>query len=118
MTEITDTKLATVATLRYVNASAIHTHALKCSKQLRAGKFTRVSQSFVDDVQAEAERLIREIKSQYQPASQALVAVDEGSLFVTGAYMENAKEILNAVVARVVQAKVQRHPSVGKTLQA
>lgn len=105
----------TVASMRYLNVSAIKTHALKCSQELRAGKFERVGQSFVNDVQAEAERLVREINSKFQPPVHPVV--DSGGFaFVTGAFMDRTQAILDAAVARIIQAKVQRHPSTGKTL--
>lgn len=106
----------TTASMRYLNTTAIKAHALKCSKELRAGLFQRVGQSFVNEVQAEAERLIREINAKYQPAVHAVVAPAEGASFVTGAYLDRAQKILDDAVARIIQAKVQRHPSVGKTL--
>lgn len=101
--------------MRYLNVTNIKAHALKCSKSLRAGKFERVGQSFLDDVQAEAERLVREINSKFQPPVHPVVDPEEAK-FVTGAYVTKAQEILDAAVARIIQAKVQRHPSTGKTL--
>lgn len=104
--------------MRYLNSSAIKAHALQCSKTLRAGLFKRVGQDFIDDVQAEAERLIREIRSKYQPPVHALVSPEAGTKFVTGAFIKVAEEILNDAVPRIIQAKVQRHPSVGQTLKS
>lgn len=101
--------------MRYLNVTNIKQHALKCSKQLRAGKFERVGQSFINDVQAEAERLIREINAKFQPPVHPIVDAGEAK-FITGAYVTKAQEILDAAVARIIQAKVSRHPSVGKTL--
>lgn len=115
MNEIT-TSDSGVASMRYLNITAIKQHALKCSQELRAGKFDRVSQSFIDDVQAEAERLIREVNAKFQPPVHAVVDCGEAK-FVTGAYVQRAQDILDAAVARIVQARVQRHPSVGKTLK-
>lgn len=106
----------TVASLRYLNVSAIKAHALKCSKELRAGKFQSVGQSFVNGVQAEVECLIRAINAKYHPPVHAVVAPEEGAKFITGAYMDRAQQILDEAVARIIQARVQRHPSVGKTL--
>jgi hypothetical protein len=107
-----------IASMRYLNQSAIQKHALKCSQQLRAGLFKRVGQSFIDDVQAEAERIVREIRSKYQPPVHAVVPMEDGTRFVTGNFVELAGEVLNEVVPRIIQAKVQRHPSVGKTLMS
>lgn len=116
MNDITQST-APVASMRYLNVSAIKTHALKCSKEIRAGYFERVGQSFVEEVQAETERILREINGKYQPPIHAVVAPEDGAgNFVTGALVERAQEVLNACVHRIIQAKVQRHPSKGKTL--
>lgn len=113
MNEITDT----VSSLRLVNRSAIHTHALKCAKELGRTNFSRVGESFIDNVQAEVERMLHEINNKFQPPVHAVVDFGEEN-FVTSLLGERAKKVLNAVTARVIQAKVQRHPSVGKTLMS
>lgn len=107
-----------VATVRLTNAAAIKNHALKCSKTLRAGAFDRVSQDFIDAIQNGIDNTVREINAKWQPPIHAVVPADEGKdKFVTGAFMEKVERILNEGVARLIQAKVQRHPSVGQTLK-
>lgn len=104
--------------MRFLNESAIKSHALKCSAKLRAGTFERVGSDFIEAVQADAERLIKEIISKYQPPIHAVVPSEPDQRFVTGAFIRQAEDILNAAVPRIIQARVQRHPSVGKTLKA
>ncbi len=103
--------------MRYLNESAIKAHALKCSTQL-GKRFERVGSDFIEAVQADAERLIKVICGQYQPSIHELVLPEADQRFVTGAFVRKAEDILNAAVPRIIQARVQRHPSVGKTLKA
>lgn len=103
--------------VRYLNVSAIKAHALQCSKQNRGGKFTRVSEEFITDIQAEVEALVRRFNSLHQPALHAVV--DPGTVkFVTGELMEKTQEVFNQCIARMIQEKVQRHPSLGCTLKS
>jgi hypothetical protein len=102
--------------VRLLNQSAVKKHALACSKQLRAGSFDRVSQEFLDDIQSCADNMIREINAKFQPPIHAVVDMGDAQ-FVTGELLDKAKRILNQAVGRMIQAKVQRHPSIGKTLK-
>lgn len=107
-----------LTTIRLTNAAAIKNHALKCSKTLRAGAFDRVSQDFIDQITNGIDNAVREINAKWQPAIHSVVAPDENKdSFVTGAFMSKVERILNEGVARLIQAKVQKHPSVGKTLK-
>lgn len=110
-------KAQQVATSRYLNISAVKKHALKCSIELRAGKFSRVGESFVDSVQAEVDRLLYHIHGQFNPSINNRVASDADASFITGAFMSRAKDAFENVVPRIIQARVQRHPSIGKTLK-
>lgn len=100
---------------RIVNRTAVHEHALRCSKAIRAGKFTRVGEAFLDEVDAEVERMVREIRNKY-PVDE-LVPDPSTSPYVTGLLMEKLRDEFNAAVARIVQRKVRAHPSCGCTLQ-
>lgn len=103
-----------LASGRYLNESAIHTHALKCSQTYRAGKFTRVGGDFIDEVKADVEALLRELRNKYPTLHPALPT--EQSTFVTGALTDRVVSILNEAIGRLIQCKVQRQPTVGKTL--
>jgi hypothetical protein len=100
---------------RIINESAVREHALNCSNEIRAGRFERVGREFIDEVEADVEALIREINGKYQPAIHAVVDSAD-ALMVSGRYMEKMRSAIDKAVARLIQSKVQRHPSVGKTL--
>jgi hypothetical protein len=103
-----------LATLRLLNESAIRDHALACSKAYRAGKFTRVGQEFIDEVKADTEALVRELRSKYQTLHPVLDPGNKG--FTTGALSDRIMHELNHVIGRMVQNKVQKQPSCGCTL--
>ena len=91
-------------------------HALKCSKEKRAGKFTRVGDDFIQELQADVEAVVRDmiVKAFIEPSE--LVAPAEGAKFVTGELLAHLGEALNAAIPRMIQRKVQRQPSCGCTL--
>lgn len=99
---------------RHFNGSAIRAHALECSNKIKGGKFTRVGQDFIDEVQADIECLVREIKNKYPVQVHEPVPCD--LKFTTGALMDRIEEALNLAIPRLIQNKVQRQPSCGKTL--
>jgi hypothetical protein len=104
-----------VATLRYLNESAVHAHALECSRRNRAGKFTRVSQDFQDEVRVDVEGIMRRIRNEYA-VNHVHPKIETDLTFVTYAMLEKIRDDLNAAIASLIQGKVQRQPSVGKTL--
>jgi hypothetical protein len=99
---------------RYLNETAIRDHALECSKLFKAGKFTRVGQDFIDEVQTDVEVLVREIKSKWPAWIHS--AADTDKTFTTGALLERIQPVLNSAIARLIQNKVVKQPSCGKTL--
>lgn len=103
-----------LASGRHFNDSAIHSHALACSKACKGGKFTRVGQDFIDEVHADVEAIVRELRGKYPPQIHGPVSCDVN--FITGALMDRLQEALNGAIARMIQRKVERQPSVGKTL--
>lgn len=113
-TETQTTATVDLASNRFLNETAIRQHALACSQQFRAGRFTRVGEDFINEVKADVEALIRGINREcvlHPPLSH-------GSSFVTGALKERAAEVLENVIAAIIQNKVQRQPSIGQTLKA
>lgn len=99
--------------MSYLNQSAIRKHALACSVVHKGGRFTRTGQDFIDEVEADVEAIIRELRAKI-PASLAVTPTKE--IFVTGALTEKLKTALNEVIARVIQNKVARQPTCGQTL--
>ena len=107
-----------LASMRYLNESAIKQHALTCAARCRP-KFTRVSKEFVDEVKADVEAFIRELRNNAnrEVAPFGCIEPSEDTDFLTGALIEKLKPILNKTVARIIQSKVQRQTT-GKTLGA
>lgn len=98
-----------------LNQSAIKKHALVCSKAHKCGKFTRVGQDFLDEVNAEVEALVRDLRNTRFPSGMHdPLSTDES--FVTGPLLEKVRQALNAAIGRIVQSKVSKQPSVGVTL--
>ena len=98
---------------RPLNESAIRAHALACSRDYRAGKFTRVGQDFMDEVHASVEALVRNIVN--KDLTLHSVVPRDGD-FVTGELLEKVKHAMNDLIGRMIQNKVQRQPTVGVTL--
>jgi len=104
------------ATLRFLNESAIREHALRCSKQFRAGKFTRVGEEFIDEVKADVAAFVRDLRV-IRNGTKMHDPLDRGELqFATGALMDAAQDALNQYIGRIIQNKVQSQPSCGCTL--
>ena len=104
-----------IASMRYLNEAAVHKHALACSAKFRAGKFTRVGSEFVDEVKADVENLVRGLRNQNPVVLDEPLEPEETS-FVTGALSDKVINEFNRLVGRIIQNKVKRQPTVGKTL--
>lgn len=104
-----------ISTLRYLNESAVWEHAFRCSKTYRAGRFTRKGQDFMDEVKADVEKMIRELRGKFPTFHEALPA-DENTSCVTGLLSAKLAAEFNNAICRLIQNKVQRQPSCGKTL--
>lgn len=100
---------------RLLNETAIREHALKCSKTYRAGKFTRVGQDFVEEVQIDVESLVRNIA--FKDQTQDAVLPIEGK-FTTGALLAKIEDNLNGLIGRIIQNKIKKQPSCGCTARA
>lgn len=102
--------------------------ALRCSKEYRAGKFTRVGADFIEEVETDIECLLRELRNkgintlhpalgQGQPQYAPLGTVVADNVFmVKGAFLAKAETIFNQAICRIIQNKVQRQPTCGVTL--
>lgn len=105
------------ASLRIVNDSAVYTHALECSKKFRAGKFTRVGSDFYEEIHADVEAVVRELRNKWPSTFHE--PLDPGEIvFTTGVLCDKIQAELNRAIARLIQNKVQRQPSCGCTLRA
>jgi hypothetical protein len=107
-----------LANLRIANESAIRTHALRCSAKFRAGKFKRVGQDFVDEVLTDIQCMLRAMRVQSKTTMHDQLEPDENTCFITGVLRAKLDIEMNRIIARIIQNKVQRQPSVGQTLGA
>jgi hypothetical protein len=105
------------STLRYLNETALCDHALRCSARFRANHFTRVGQDFIDEVKADVERMVRELRGKFPTVMNDPLQVDEKISFTTGLLCGRIEAEMNAAIGRLIQNKVQRQPTVGKTLR-
>jgi hypothetical protein len=103
-----------LASGRYLNETAIREQALRCSRDCRNGKFTRVGSDFVDEVKADVEALLRDLRGKAQTLHPPIMFGDDS--FVTGELMDKSRDILNELIGRMIQNKVQKQPSCGCTL--
>lgn len=97
-----------------LNVTAIKNHALRCSASYRAGKFTRVGQDFIDEVFTDVECVLRELRNKSNQTIHPVLEPNE--VFVKGALLDKFQLEFDRVVARIIQNKVQRQPTVGCTL--
>lgn len=105
-----------LASGRFLNESAVRAHALDCSARFRAGKFTRVGQDFLDEVSADVEAILRELRAKAPTKLFDPLEPAADSSCVTGALRDKVAIELNRLICRIIQNKVQRQPSCGKTL--
>lgn len=105
-----------LASGRYLNEAAIRNHALECSRRFRAGRFTRVGQEFIDEVKADIESIVRELRSKCAVTLDEPLEPAAKTCCVTCALLDKVHTELNRLVCRVIQNKVKRQPSVGVTL--
>lgn len=111
MNEIID-----LASGRFLNESAIRNHALRCSAKFKCNRFTRVGQDFLDEVSADVEAWLRELRNKYPTRIFEPLEPDEKTSCVTGALCDKIGVELNYAICRLIQLKVQSQPSCGKTL--
>ena len=103
-----------LSSMRYLNESAIRSHALRCSACFRASHFTRVGEDFLNEVKADVEAVLRELRAKAPTQLHEPLAADE--TFTTRLLWERMEPLLNELIGRIIQSKVQRQPSCGKTL--
>lgn len=108
----------TITNARRVNRAAVRAYALRCSENLRAGKFTRVGEDFFEEIEADVERILREVRIKFPTMHPAVTLGEEPANIVTGEFMQVMRFEIDDAVRRLIQNKVQRQPSVGCTLGA
>ena len=105
-----------LSTGRFLNETAIRDHALRCSAKFKGGRFTRVGQDFLDEVSADVEAWLRELRNRYPTRVFEPLEPDENTSCVTGALCDKVGVELNRAICRLIQLKAQSQPSCGKTL--
>lgn len=103
MEPTTNTKTQSV-----INRSAVKALALKVSREHRANKFTRVSEEFLTQVEADVNAAIRAVDLQ---------SVDVEENLITGEALTQIRKRLNQRAYSLVFKRVMRHPSLGCTLK-
>lgn len=98
-----------------INRSTTHDFALACSLHMRAGKFKRVGEDFLAEMEAELEAIIRRIDPGAEP--DRMPAIPEASFIVQSEVLPSIIEKLNSAIAKVIARKVYRQPTVGQTLR-
>ena len=101
---------------RFLNETAIRDHALRCSARFKCNRFTRVGQDFLDEVSADVEALVRELRNKFPTRIFEPLEPTEEKGCVTGALSDRVMIELNRAICRLIQNKVASQPSCGKTL--
>ena len=97
------------------NRAAIRRHALKVSDEARAGKFTRVSDDFLNQREADAEAFFRSLRRDLPNAPLGQVEPDEDEEFLTGEGKKKLCESFRIWMARDIHGAVHK-TRIGKTL--
>ena len=101
--------------LSIINRSAVKSYALKVSVAKRAGKFTRVSREFLNDVEAQLETEIRALSGSLP--EDDVTPDEDNTWFINGRALRCVEDKLNLLARKIVLGKVRRHPTVGTTLK-
>jgi len=73
-----------------------------------------VGQDFIDEVKADVEAVVRELRAKGVPRDGELIAPETSLL--TGALSDKLGSVMNLVIAKIIQNKVRAMPSCGVTL--
>lgn len=113
MNETTEATPAPSINLCLINRTSVKKYALEVSKRRRAGKFTRVSLEFLNDVEADLDAAIRAIVS----IPDDIITPAPGTKFTTSIAARKAASKLDFLAMKITASKVMRHPSLGCTLK-
>ena len=109
-----DSPMLDLSSGRYLNEAAIRLHALRCSAQFRANRFTRVGNDFIDEVKADVEAVLRDLRT--SQGTHGAPALPHEAYLTSGVLDSKLEDIFNDLIGRIIQNKVARQPSCGKTL--
>lgn len=97
------------------NRAAIKRHALRISTEVRQGKFSRVSEQFILEVEAAIEAKVRELRNRNVTSPLGPVDPAPEDSFLTGAGERKLIEAFRIWIAREIHAKAN-DVRTGKTL--
>lgn len=97
-----------------MNNVAVKDYALKCSAEIKHGKFTRVGSDFLAEIQVEFEAIIRGIGGKIT-LNFPEVTRDERPLLDLS---DRTKlyDVFTRLLTRLIQQRVEGQPSCGQTL--
>lgn len=102
-----------------LNKTTTREHALVCSQIFKRGKFTRIGEDFLIEVESDIEAAIRKIVIQCpaspNPADPRSTQQQVSGDFLTPDLREKLLREFNLLVGRIIQNKIQAQPSVGCT---
>lgn len=110
---LTGAVVPAVYTPSKLNRSSVKYYALEVSTRVRAGKFKRVSPSFVSQVEAELENIIRGIGG----AEDSEDISWDWDFFNRKQISSRLFEQLNRAVRKIILRKVRGYPTRGQTLK-
>lgn len=116
-----DTQEPTTIDLSPTRRIRVRKFALLCAKEIRLGKFKRFSPTFSEAVDAAVEKLRRDIAAKYGMVNFPDLLDTRNNACVVPQFLtkhEKAAIIreIEFMIARLVQRKVEQHPTRGKTL--
>lgn len=96
-----------------IKVAAVKRHSLVCAQKLRAGKFSRVGEDFLQQIEEDLESTARTLG---QTVTTEVLPTEE--YFLTSEGEKHLLDNINSHIAKIIQKRVQAHPSLGKTLKA
>lgn len=101
---------------RFIIESHAREFMLLCSKANRAGKFKRVSEERLDEINALVDSVVRQVESKIPTPLHPLPATPDGYRLISAYAMDKVRDRLEAAVRKLIANKVQSTPSCGITL--
>jgi hypothetical protein len=101
---------------KFIVESHTREYLLLCSEKNRAGKFKRVSQESLDEINTLVDNVIRQVESKVPEPLHACPDAPEALRLITGYALEKVRDRLEAAARKIICNKVQRLPSIGITI--
>lgn len=98
-----------------MNRTALRNYAMQVSAEKRAGKFSRVGESFMERCEARLEAVIRALAPVTESEAPP-VPTNNHTNFTTHVAAAKLNEKVEEAAKRIIHSEVMRHPTTGKTL--